>query len=128
MIGGDDEAQPASKMRALGNQGFEAYGMKSSDEVSAFIIAKDPLYHQDRSQPVVGLFLSCMCGPARRALFSICFVPLGFLDGFFSKAYEWVVMSAFLTAEFKDRSRPLPIYSATVLCCTSQTEVAKGYR
>jgi hypothetical protein len=29
-------------------------------------------------------------------------------------------------AEVIDRSRPLPISSATVLCCTSQTEVAEG--
>jgi hypothetical protein len=47
------------------------------------------------------------------------FCPTGFLDGVFSKAYERVVIRAFLTAEVIDRSRPLPIYSANVLCCTS---------
>ena len=60
-----------------------------------------------------------------RALFSICFVPLGFLDGVFSKAYEWAVMRTILVAKVIDRAGPLSMYSATMLCCTNQTKVAK---
>jgi hypothetical protein len=35
-------------------------------------------------------------------------------------------MNAFLTAGVIDRSGLLPVYSAIVLCCTSQTAVAEG--
>ena len=46
--------------------------------------------------------------------------------GVVSVACERVVMRAVLKAEVIDRSWLFPIYSVTMLCCTSQTEVAEG--
>jgi hypothetical protein len=40
--------------------------------------------------------------------------------------YERRVLRAFLMAEGVGRSGPIRIYSATPLCCASQTEVAEG--
>jgi hypothetical protein len=85
MARGDNEAQSAPKMRALGRQDPEAYGTKSSDKVSAFI-TKDPLHHQDQSQSLPGLLLSCMCGPIRCACFFLhLFCPTRFSDGILAR-------------------------------------------
>ena len=62
-----------------------------------------------------------------RALFSICFVPLGFLDGVFSEAYERAVMRTVLVTEVIDRAGPLSLYLATMFCRTDQNKVAEGY-
>jgi hypothetical protein len=49
-----------------------------------------------------------------------------FRNRFFSEAYERRVLRAFLMAEGVGRSGPIRMYSATLLCCASQAEVAKG--
>jgi hypothetical protein len=61
-----------------------------------------------------------------RALFSICFCPIGFFYGVSSEAYERAVMRTVLVAEVIDRAGPLPMYSATVSCGTDQNKVAEG--
>ena len=61
-----------------------------------------------------------------RALFSICFCPTGFFDGVYSEAYERAVTRTVLVAEVIDRAGLLPMYSATVSCCTDQNKVAEG--
>lgn len=49
-----------------------------------------------------------------------------FRNGVFSEAYRRRVLRAFLMAEGVGRSGPIHMYSATPLCCASQTEVAEG--
>ena len=70
---------------------------------------------------------SCICGPGRRACsFLHLFCPTGFLDGVFSEAYERADKRTILVAKVIDRAGSLPMYSATILCCTKQTKVAEG--
>ena len=54
------------------------------------------------------------------------FCPTGFLDGVFSEAYERAVMRTVLVAEVIDRARPLPMYSATMICRVGQNKVSEG--
>jgi hypothetical protein len=62
-----------------------------------------------------------------RALFSTPVFPTGFFGmEFFSEAYERRVLRAFLMAEGVGRSGPIRMYSATPLCCASETEVDEG--
>ena len=59
-------------------------------------------------------------------LFSICFVPLNFrMEFLISEAYERAVMGTILMAKVIDSVVPLPMYSATMLCCTIQTKVVE---
>ena len=58
-------------------------------------------------------------------LFSHLFYPTVFLDGVFSEAYERAVMGTILMAKVIDSVVPLPMYSATMLCCTIQTKVVE---
>ena len=68
-----------------------------------------------------------MCRPAKRACFFLhLFYPTVFSDGVFSEAYERAVMGTILMAKVIDSAGPLPMYPATVLCCTDQTKVAEG--
>jgi len=70
---------------------------------------------------------SCICGPGWRACsFLHLFCPTRFSDGVFSEAYERAVMRTILVAKVIDRAGPLPMYSATMLCCTNQTKLAEG--
>jgi len=66
-----------------------------------------------------------MFGLGRRSFLHL-FCPTGFSDGVFSEAYERAVMKTILMAKVLDRAGPLPIYSATTVCCTNQTRVAEG--
>ena len=99
--------------------------MKTSDEDSSspktFIIVKTEINRQYEYYRHVDM------GPLGvHALFSICFAPIEFSDGVFSEVYERAVMRTILVAKVIDRAGPLPMYSATMLCCTNQTKLAEG--
>ena len=68
-----------------------------------------------------------MFGLGRRAYSLLhLFCPTRFSDGAFSEAYKQAVTREILMAKVLDRAGPLPIYSATMLCCSNQIKIAEG--
>jgi hypothetical protein len=71
---------------------------------------------------------SCTCKSARRtcSFLHSDFSHSVFRNGVFSEVYGRRVLRVFLRVEGAGRLGPIHIYSATPLCCASQTEVAEG--